>query len=137
MPSVITELTPTLTCVCGEKRVFPVERIGMPPIGTESFCVGCSRVWRLVSIDRGTLTNARSWVWVDFPDERDTDIKAANALARTLLGIDAALSELAGPAKMTVAAETHDGFVSKLLGIDGDLALGLAMLNVGRAMGNA
>jgi hypothetical protein len=100
MPAVITEPTPTLTCICGVRRDFGT-RVGLPALGMESFCPGgdepCGKIWRLVSRSTDPLTRVESWVWADFPAEsKDADVKAeANALARALLDIDATLSVLA------------------------------------------
>jgi hypothetical protein len=116
--TVITCLTPRLVCTCGTVRDFGT-KIGLPPVGMESFCPGgdapCGKIWRLCSIDTGRA----SWVWADFTDPKDepdcadcvpalcprhqpvtlanlTGIPLANLnlLARRALGVEAALAGL-------------------------------------------
>jgi hypothetical protein len=104
MSEIVAQLTPILTCSCGTSRDF-TSPAGLPPPGYETMCLrnGCPKTWRLLSIDTDTMTGVESWLWVDFPDpERAAAVKEANALARTLIGIDEALRDIglfAGPAR--------------------------------------
>jgi hypothetical protein len=93
MPARTNCSPPNILCTCGETRAYPVA-IGLPPIGTESLCLSCNRLWRLDEYIPCTWRHGEvRWAWSS-EDLPKTDIKAANALARTLMGIDAALAEL-------------------------------------------
>lgn len=72
MPSVTTGPTPRLMCTCGMVRLLPIDKCGVPPVGTQSMCVQCSSVWRLVTVGTDTMTGVQSWTWVDFPEETKT-----------------------------------------------------------------
>ncbi len=64
MTTLISQATPKLRCECGIERDFTTA-IGLPPVGQQSLCVGCGRLWHLLSIGTDALTGIKSWAWMD------------------------------------------------------------------------